>query len=96
MHGIARYSKTVGLPGRLMLDTSEGVVELVDTGDADIVLHPRGESGLVQILRREPPEAHQDVFELQLKDFVEAAAEERQPLVDGEQALESMRLIEEL
>jgi predicted dehydrogenase len=94
--GTARYSKTTRLPGGLAMDTEAGIVIVRDTDDADIVLRPRSNPEIVQIIRKANLSSERDVFQVQIEDFARACMQGRSPRVTGRQGLESLRLIEAL
>jgi len=95
--GVARYSKTGRLPAGLVIETDRGVVTLADSDDAEIRFREHRFSDLEQTIRRPGTSSTDvDVFRLQIRDFVRACRSGSPPRVDGQQALESLRLIEEL
>ena len=96
MEGKARYSKTTALPGGLVLDTDAGIVTVADTDEAEIVLRPRSRPELREVIGDGSKQPDQDVFLLQLEDFVAACREGRAPRVTGREGLESLRLLAEL
>jgi predicted dehydrogenase len=99
LQGIARYSKTVQLPGGMVVETDEGHVILRDSDDAEIVFRARSRPDVERIIRRHAAPSANDapsVFQRQLEDFIEACRCRRMPEVDGRQGLDSLRLIEQL
>jgi len=97
IEGWVIYSKTVFLPAMLLIETDRGVVVAADADNADIVFRPHGEDGVEQIVRRRDGSNAQDnVFRLQIEDFVAAIRERRTPFVDGAQGLASLDLIEQM
>ena len=94
--GKVRYSKTTQLPGGMVLETEAGIVTLADYDEADIVLRPKAHPYLREVIRNERLEPVQNVFLAQLNDFCQAVRDSNQPLVTGEQGLQSLRLIEDL
>jgi predicted dehydrogenase len=97
--GVARYSKTAPLPGGLVIDTEAGVVTLADADSAQLTFFPRANPQLsMTVMRREKPRFDPLIspFVHQLIDFMGAVREKRDPLVDGEQGLASVRLLEQL
>ncbi len=97
--GVARYSKTVQLPGGMVLETDDGYVALADNDDAEIVFRSNSDPELEHIIRRRAPAGPNNtatVFQRQLEDFIDACRSKRIPEVDGHQGLVSLRLIEQL
>lgn len=99
LNGIARFTKTMNLPSGFVMETERGTVVLRDAEGAPVMLHPRDTPDLDVSLRRSgPPRAivRQDLFRLQIADFVAACREGRPPKVSGEEGLKSTKLIEAL
>jgi predicted dehydrogenase len=99
IEGIARYSKAASLPSGLVLETTQGIVKLRDSDDAEIEFFPRANPRVtLRVRRRGPPRFNPAVspFQHQLEDFARAVQESRPPMVNGEQGLASMRLLERL
>lgn len=97
--GCARYSKTVQLPGGLVIETDRGIVSLADYDRAEISFRPRSTPNVEHVVRSlgaPPYRADMPVFQRQLSDFVDACRTGRPPRVDGRQGLQSLRLIEDL
>lgn len=96
--GELRYSKTVALPGGLVIETDRGIVIAGDTDDADIVFRPNDEpEHEITISSNDyPSDSSVNPFAEQIIDFADACKSGRQPRVDGSQALQSLQLIEEL
>jgi predicted dehydrogenase len=96
--GIARYSKTVQLPAGLVIETERGIVVLDDNDEADITFRAHSQPDIEQVIRRPGfrPQGEKSVFQEQLEDFVNATRSGRTPVIDGRQALQSLRLIEQL
>jgi len=97
--GIARYSKTVKLPGGMVIETEAGYVVLADSDEANIVFRPHSSPSIEHVIRTRGASTAQEgvsVFQLQLEDFIDACRHRRSPEVDGEQGLQSLRLIEQL
>lgn len=98
LRGSVRYSKTAYLPAGLLLETSAGTVILPDTDEADITLYPKDAPDLAHDIRIASYTRAESIetFELQLLDFVRAAETGTEPEVNGVQALQSIKLLEEL
>jgi len=96
LEGHAIYSKTVFLPSVLVIDTDRGRVVFEDSDESEVVFRPHGESVEQVFRQRNRKRGQEDVFRLQIEDFVRAHCDRRPPLVDGEQGLASMRLVEQL
>ena len=96
--GVARYSKTSKLPAGMVIETDRGYVVLKDSDSAEIAFRMHAKPGVEQTVRRSnsPRLKGRSVFQLQLEDFVDAVRNRREPLVNGRQGLESLRLLEEL
>lgn len=97
--GTVLYSKSVRLPGGLVIETDQGIVKVADTDGADIVFYPHDHPGVAQVIRRRgtPPYPPQmNVFQRQLEDFIAACQDGRRPLVDGHQGLTSLHLVDSL
>jgi len=97
--GLARYSKTVRLPGGMVVETDRGFAVLTEDDNAEIVFRPHSNPAIEQIVRRRFQRMTNNgpsVFQLQLEDFIRAVRDRRRPVVDGRQALESLRLIDQL
>jgi predicted dehydrogenase len=94
--GIARYSKTATLPRGMVIDTERGYV-LIRDDDAELRLLPHTGTQIEHVIRTLPSRASsKSVFQDQLEDFIAACRGHRLPSVGGRQALESLRLIEQL
>jgi hypothetical protein len=98
LQGTLRYSKTTALRAALVLDTEAGIVLLDDTDEASIRLRPTGAPDLEHVIhaRGNHSAPQQDVFRLQLEDFVVACTQRTAPRVDGLQGAASVRLVNEL
>jgi len=97
--GLTRYSKAADLPSGLVIDTEAGIVRVLDSDTADIVLRHHDRPDVEHVVRRAgPPVFDPDVpvCQHQIADFVEAARSRTAPLVNGEQGLASLRLLEHL
>jgi len=95
--GMGRYSKTAPLPFGMVLETDRGVVRVADAEGAAIRFIEHRHPSLEQVVRpRSAAPVDDDVFRLQIRDFVGACRERRAPRVDGRQGLDSLRLIEAL
>ena len=97
--GVARYSKTVRLPGGMVIETDNGYVVLIDNDDAEIVFREHSKPHVEQIIRgtsRLDGNPVASVFQQQLENFIQACRGGEPPRVDGRQGLESLRLIEQL
>ncbi len=97
--GVARYSKTIRLPGGMVIETNKGYVILGDSDDAEIIFRAHSNPGVEQVIRSSAQSTLHgsiSVFQQQLEDFIEASCTGRAPKVDGRQGLDSLRLIEQL
>jgi predicted dehydrogenase len=99
--GIARFSKTVKLPGGFVMETEAGTVLLGDDAADPIRLRPADRPDVEIVIgpRDAEPAADEDttaLFRRQLEDFVAACRDGREPMVPARQGLESLRLIEQL
>jgi predicted dehydrogenase len=97
--GVIRLSKTVALKAGFVMDTEAGLVLLPTRHPAPLLFQPRGHPGLrTRLMPRGGPLFQQGMgdFALQLNNFVAACRGEADPLVDGRQGMESVRLIHEL
>ena len=95
---MARYSKTVKLPGGLVIETDRGTVIVGDTDDADIVFQPNDAPDLKHVVGKRNPVALDNFYPFveQLADFVNACESGSSPRATGEQGLQSLQLIEDL
>ena len=97
IRGWARYSKTVQLPGGLVIETEHGVVQLLESDFSEVRFWDRRSPKLEQLIRsRHYVDGDTDEFRLQLADFVSACRSRLPVRVDGRQGLESLRLLETL
>lgn len=99
IRGAAIYSKTLRLPGGLVVQTDRGHLRLADSETADIEWFPSDAPSRMEIVRRHGPARFPldaDSFALQIEDFVEAVRGTRAPMVSGSQGLASLALIERL
>jgi predicted dehydrogenase len=99
--GAARFSKTVRLPAGFAIETEDGLVMMGESDESDLVWRPRRQSGSAvdHVLRGAAPAnagPRLSVFERQLRNFAAACRGEAELLVDGQQALLSLRFIAEL
>ncbi len=99
IHGELRYSKTVGLPSGMVIETDEAVIVYADTDVAEIVVYPKSSPATrhtVELLPQQRESAGGSIFQRQLEDFVDAVRTGRAPRVDCDAGLASLRLTEEL
>ncbi len=98
LSGVIRYSKYIPLQAGLVLDTERGTVILRDNASARIQFIPRDSDGelleFASTFDRTFPQGL-NASQRMLFDFVTACKYERSPEVDGEQGLNSLRLIEQ-
>jgi predicted dehydrogenase len=95
--GVARYSKTAGLPNGMVVETERGYVRVADADGALVRFTEHARPRIEQIVqKRNAPMVDEDLFRLQLRDFVAACRERRTPRVDGRQGLQSLQLVEAL
>ena len=97
--GAAIFSKTVSLPAGTVIDTEAGYVMLGEFDDSEIVLRPHDSPDIETVIRRRNVSAssqNPDSFELQMDDFVTACLSAGKPRIGGEEAVESLRLIDRL
>lgn len=95
--GSVRYSKSVKLPGGLVLETDAGLVQQSEGIVAPIVLRPRAAPHLEHLIQvRGQVTTPQSPFRLQLEDFIRACREGGVPAADGEAGVQSLRLVEKL
>jgi predicted dehydrogenase len=99
--GFARFSKTVRLPAGLVIETEHGAIVMGETDSSDVIWRPRTgrAAGIEHIVRNrlmDAFDARLSVFQRQLRNFVDACRGETDLVVDGAQALQSLRLIEAL
>ena len=100
--GEARFSKTVKLPSGLVMETDEGTVILLE-GDSELIrFRPKHHDTLELALSdlascsEHAPDAQDNLFALQLADFLQAIQGDREPMVTGKDGLASLRLLEQL
>jgi predicted dehydrogenase len=99
LQGVIRLSKTVSLPGALVLVTDAGHVLLRDNDEADIELYPAARPQLRHILQRDARADQSivsDVFVAQLQDFIRACGTGGAVGCDLAQSVESIRLMEDM
>jgi predicted dehydrogenase len=99
IEGVAISSKTVALPGGLVIETDQGIVRLDDDNSADILFRPRDKPAVELAVRRRdrPPFPRGMGPSLrQFNDFIDACHQKRPPMVDGNQGLLSLRLLDDL
>lgn len=97
LEGEVRYSKTMALPGCLVIDAERGWVRLADTEDADIEFRPHDSPDLVHSLRDDAVSGvAESGFDLQMRAFAEACRKESVFPVPAQQAVDSLELIERL
>ena len=96
--GSARFSKTVALPGGLVMESERGTLVVRDGATAPLLFRPRDSEDLELTIgpRQRPSEESMDVFRRQLADFIVACQEGRLPRVSARQGLESVRLLRDL
>lgn len=95
--GSARYSKTVRLPGGLVVDTDAGKIVQLEGMTAPLLLRPHDSPGLQHVIQaRGPQPTAADPFVMQIENFVNACAGKEAPASDGESGLQSLRLLERL
>ena len=99
LEGGAIFSKTTALPAGTVIDTEAGYVMLGEFDSSEIILRPHNAPDMEKIIRQRGERVFFDgsnSFDNQMDDFIEACLDQRAPLVGGEQALDSLRLIERL
>lgn len=98
LEGEARYSKTMALPGCLVIEAERGWVTLDDTEDAEIKFRTHDDPDLVLSLREasSPAGAQASGFDLQMRAFAAACRREAEFPVPVGQAVDSLELIEKL
>jgi len=97
LRGWARYSKTVQLPGGLVIEAERGIVQLLESDFSEVRFWERSAPNLEQRIRsRGYVDGDTDEFRLQLSDFVTACRSGSPVRVDGRQGLASLRLLETL
>jgi hypothetical protein len=78
------------------METSRGIVVLMDRFDAEIVFRPHRDPTVTQVIKAEcdilPSE--RELFHLQLEDFAEACQGLHPPAISAVMGLESLRLLE--
>jgi predicted dehydrogenase len=95
--GSVRYSKSVKIPGGLVLETDAGLVQQSEGIIAPVVLRPRQAPHLEHLIQvRGAAKSSQSPFLLQLEDFIRACREGGKPAADGEAGVQSLRLVEQL
>jgi len=95
--GSVRYSKSVKIPGGLVLETDAGIVQQSEGIVAPVVLRPRAAPHLEHLIQvRGHARAPQSPFLLQLEDFIRACRGGGRPAADGEAGVQSLRLVEQL
>jgi predicted dehydrogenase len=95
--GIGRLSKLVRLPSGMVLAFDEGHLVVPEDERASLKWRPRSRPSLEILIqergaRRYP--ARMNVFQRQLKDFIDACRQGGAPMVSAEEGLESLRVIE--
>lgn len=99
LRGCAIFSKTVSLPAGTVIETEAGTLLIGEFDDSEIVLRPRDNPDVQQIIRSrtlKAPDPNFDSFEAQIDRFAESCLEGKPVMVDGEIAVESLKLIERL
>ena len=99
IEGLVRLSKTVKLTPGFAMETERGTVLLPTRHPAPLLFRPFGHSSLELVLKPRgtthfPPDT--DEFTIQIDRWVDACRGAGTPIVDGPQARESVRLIEDL
>lgn len=97
MVGVTRYSKTAPLPNGMAIETERGLVRVADVDDTQIRFIDNRCPGIEEVIQpRGVRPVMEDIFRLQLRDFVRACRERSAPRVNGRQGLDSLRLVEAL
>ena len=98
LDGTARFSKTVALDAGIVLDTDAGIVVLRDKPGAEIVIRSHATPDVETVVRPRAAarKALPGEFVLQLQDFIAAIRSGTEPMVSGQAALASLRLLEDL
>ncbi len=98
--GVARFSKTVRLPGGLVIQTSQGKLILREVDSAPLVFSPKDQPHMkLQIVSHDGNETVNkklNVFQRQLRDFVDACMKGTKPLVTAEEGMMSLEFMQEL
>lgn len=96
LRGTVRLSKTVQLPAGFVLETTEGIVTLMDRFDAQIVFRPHRDPRVTHLIKpdRVVSLTERELFRLQLEDFAEACRGLHPPKVSALDGLDSLRLLE--
>jgi predicted dehydrogenase len=96
--GTLLLSKIVQLKPGLVIDTEQGDI-VFPMGRSPLYFQPRDNPGLRMVVGPRGPRIFslsKDDFQLELENFVDACRGRASPLVDGDQALQSVRLLDEL
>jgi predicted dehydrogenase len=99
MRGILRCSKTVALPGALVIETEAGHLTMLDNDDAEIRLRPRISPHIEYVIKgsfASESANDADVFVAQIIDFVNTCRTGIGFGCDVQQGAASIRLIEDL
>jgi predicted dehydrogenase len=99
--GFARFSKTVRLAAGLVIETEGGVIVMGEVDSSDLIWRPGTARpvNVEHVIRSVSGYAFDPrlgVFQRQLRNFIDACHGRTELVVDGEQALQSLRLIEAL
>ncbi len=95
--GVARFSKTVWLPGGLVLETTQGKLILKETDHEPLVFIPKDKPELkMQVMSNTSPDefATMNVFQRQLRNFVNACRNKSQPLISADEGKRSLEFIQ--
>lgn len=97
VEGVTRLSKTVRLPGGMVIETDQGRIILPESDSGPLLWRPASGGGVEYIVRdREAPQypAEMESFQRQLRNFIDACHGRTQIMVSAEQGLLSLRWIE--
>lgn len=99
LRGGAIFSKTTALPAGTVIDTESGFIMLGEFDDSKIIFRPHNAPDMEEVINQKdktPYPADADSFNMQTDDFVSACLDGHDPMVGCEEAVQSLRLIEQL
>ncbi len=100
LKGAARFSKTVRLPGGLVIQTTKGKLILQETDDDPLMFFPKDQPQVkLQVFSNENDDSGSmdlNVFQRQLRDYVDACRNGTKPKVSAEEGVQSLELMQAL
>ncbi len=99
VHGVARFSKTVRLSGGMVMQTTKGRLILYENDYEPLVFCPNDQPNIrqkISLRNQSDGLGELNVFQRQLKNFVDACRQNEKPLISALEGMQSLELMQAL